>query len=77
MQSLQSGQGELHQLVRAINDRQEETDARLESLSMDGHKVTGEVTSLRQGQERHEKALGTLALRSLEQETDIRELKHT
>jgi hypothetical protein len=28
MQSLHSGQGELHQLVRAINDRQEETDIR-------------------------------------------------
>lgn len=76
VQVLESGQGELHQLTRAIYDRQEETDARMESLTMDVHKATGSVTSLKQGQERHEKILGSLALRSLEQETDLRELKH-
>ena len=48
----------------------------LEALTMDVHHATGDVTSLKQGQERQEKILGTFALRSLEQETDLRELKH-
>lgn len=75
IQSLKSGQLELNQLVRVIHDRQEETDARIESLSMDVHKVIGELTSLKQGQERQDKILESLALRSLEQETELRDLK--
>lgn len=39
---------ELHQMTRAIHDRQEETDAKLEALTMDVHKLHGEVTSLKQ-----------------------------
>ncbi len=34
-----------------------------------------EMTALKQGQERHEKILESLAMRSLEQETELRELK--
>ena len=76
VQNLQAGQSELYQLTRAIYDRQEETDARLEALTMDVHKATGDITSLKQVQARQEKIMSTLALRSLEQETDLRELKH-
>jgi chromosome segregation ATPase len=47
--SLKSGQSELYQLVRVIHDRQEESDARIEALSMDVHQVIGELTSLKQG----------------------------
>lgn len=36
------------QLTRAIFDRQEETDARLESMSMDFHKMHGDVTSVKE-----------------------------
>lgn len=35
-------------LTRAILDRQEETDARLESVAMDIHKMQGAITSLKE-----------------------------
>ncbi len=35
-------------LTRAILDRQEETDARLESVAMDVHKMQGDITSLKE-----------------------------
>ena len=72
------------QLIRAIHDRQEETDAKLDALSMDVHHIRGEVTShqkileqlsenrLRQGQ-----ILERLSVRLIEQETDIAILKQT
>lgn len=66
---------ETNAIVRAIRDRQEETDAKLDALSMDVHKLHGEVASIKEGQERHEKILEKLSLRSIEQEADIRELK--
>ena len=79
---LESCQKELHQIVRAIRDRQENTDAKLESISMDINKIHGEIVSIKetqqiliQGQERQDKILESLALRSLEQETELRELK--
>lgn len=81
--------GELHQLTRAILDRQEETDAKVEALTMDVHQIKGDVAKLKEdvatlksdvgllkeGQQRHEKILETLALRSIEQETTIRQMK--
>ncbi len=76
IQTLKSGQNELQQLARAIYDRKEETDARLEALTMDVQHATGDITSLKQVQARQEKIIGTLSLRSLEQETDLRELKY-
>lgn len=63
------------QLAKAIRDRQEETDAKLESLTMDVHKIHGELSSLKQGQDRQDKILEALAMRSLEQETELRDLK--
>lgn len=66
---------ETNAIVRAIRDRQEETDAKLDELSMDVHKLHGEIASIKEDQERHEKILEKLSLRSIEQEADIRELK--
>lgn len=73
------------QLIRAIYDRQEETDARQEALTMDMHKLHGEVASIKEeqslhsdilqklaeGQVRQEKILERLSVRSIEQEADI------
>ena len=79
---MQTQQTETNQLVRVIIDRQDETDAKLEALTMDVHKIRGDVTemkedisSLKQGQERQDKILASLAMRSLEQETELRDLK--
>lgn len=47
MSFLESGQKELHQIVRSIRDRQETTDAKLDSLTMEVHKVHGEVTTIK------------------------------
>lgn len=66
---------ETNRIVRAIRDRQEETDARMDAPSMNVHKLHGELQFLKEGQERHEKILEKLSLRSIEQEADIRELK--
>ena len=73
------------QMIRAIYDRQEETDARQEALTMDVHKLHGEVTAIKEeqalysdilqklaeGQARQEKILERLSVRSIEQEADI------
>lgn len=37
---------EIQEIVLAIRDRQEETDAKLEALSMDVHKAYGKITAL-------------------------------
>lgn len=63
------------ELTKAIHHRQEETDAKVKNLAMDVHKLRGELTSLKEGQARQDKILESLALRSLEQETDLRDLK--
>ncbi|WP_334072177.1 MULTISPECIES: hypothetical protein [Paenibacillus] len=72
---MQTQLGETNAIVRAIRDRQDETDAKLDALSMDVHKLHGELSSLKEGQERHEKILEKLSIRSLEHEADIREIK--
>ncbi|WP_227011599.1 hypothetical protein [Paenibacillus lutimineralis] len=72
---MQSQLSETNAIVRAIRDRQEETDAKLDALSMDVHKLHGELTHLKEGQERHERILEKLSLRSIEQETDISALR--
>lgn len=46
LEVIESGQKELNQAVRAIHDRQEETDAKLEALAMDMHHIKGELTRL-------------------------------
>lgn len=70
-----SGQAELLQIVRSIRDRQETTDAKLDALTMEVHKIHGELTSIKKEQDRHNKISTSPALHSLEQETELRELK--
>jgi len=41
LETLESGQQELKEIVVSLRDRQEETDAKLESLTMDVHKLYG------------------------------------
>ncbi|GIO36261.1 hypothetical protein J41TS12_11220 [Paenibacillus antibioticophila] len=48
LQSLKAGQFELQQLTRAIRDRQEESDAKLEALSMDVNKIHGNTVRIEQ-----------------------------
>ena len=43
LEALEEGQKELSQISRAIRDRQEETDAKLEAMAMDVHKLHGKV----------------------------------
>jgi chromosome segregation ATPase len=45
---LESGQKELGQIVRTIRDRQEETDAKIDALSMDVHHVHGEIAGVKE-----------------------------
>lgn len=63
------------QLLKALYHRQEKTDAKLESLTMDVHHMRGELELLKEGQTRQDKILESLAMRSLEQETELRALK--
>lgn len=56
-------------------DKLEEKIDKLEALTLDVHKIYGMMTSFKESQDRQDKILEALALRSLEQETDIRELK--
>ena len=45
---LLEGMNELRQVTRAILDRQDETDAKLEALTMEVHQLKGEVAELKQ-----------------------------
>ena len=68
-------QNEISQIVQAIHHQQEIADAKLEALTLDVHYIRGDLTSLKEGQERQDRILESLAMRSLEQETQLRELK--
>ena len=46
LESLESQTTENTQLLKAVINRQEETDAKLDNMAMDIHKLHGEVTSL-------------------------------
>ncbi|WP_318614195.1 hypothetical protein [Sporosarcina sp. YIM B06819] len=46
--NLKTGQQELKEIVVALLDRHEETEAKLENLSMDVHKMHGDVTSIKE-----------------------------
>jgi hypothetical protein len=43
LEVLEEGQKELNQISRVIHDRQEETDAKLEAMAIDVHKLLGKV----------------------------------
>ncbi|MDF2923192.1 MAG: hypothetical protein K0R57_2106 [Paenibacillaceae bacterium] len=75
VQYLIEGQKELYQLVRAIHHRQDMTDAKLEALTLDVHYIRGDLAALKDSEDRQNRILESLGLRSLEQETEIRELK--
>lgn len=75
LKNIKTQTNENTQLIKAIHDRQDETDAKLEGLSINVHKLHGELASIKEGQERQDKILESLALRSLEQETELRDLK--
>lgn len=72
---MQTQLNETNEIVRAIRHRQEETNTKLDALSMDVYRLHGEVLSLKDGQERQERILEKLSLRSIEQEAEIRDLK--
>lgn len=71
---------ELTDIVYSLRDGQEELKAQFDSLTItvakvqgDITKMQGDITAIKEGQQRHEKILQALALRSIEQETQIRE----
>jgi len=47
LETLEVGQNEIQQVVKAIHNRQEVTDAKLESLTMDVHKIHGSIGALK------------------------------
>lgn len=59
---------ELQQMARALRDGQEELKAQMESMSLDIHKLVGRQT-------RQENIISTLSMRSIEQESELRQLK--
>ena len=75
LDNLDAGLKELFQLTKAIIHRQEMTDAKLEALTLDVHKIYGMMVSFQASQERQDKILEMLSLRSLEQEGEIRDLR--
>ncbi|XID94940.1 hypothetical protein ACF3MZ_10665 [Paenibacillaceae bacterium WGS1546] len=62
---------ELNLISSAILNRIDESDAKINALALDIHKVIGQVTSIQENQERHERLLEKLALRSIDQESWI------
>lgn len=70
---LVEGMNELRLIAHALIDRHDELDAKMEALTMDVHQLKAgvaelkqDVVELKEGQDRHERILETLALRALE-----------
>lgn len=53
---------ELNFITSAIRNRIDESDAKIDALAMDVHKVIGQVTAIQGSQERYERRLEKLAL---------------
>lgn len=66
---------ETDEIVRVILDRQGEIDAKLDALSLDVHKLQGELASIKLNGDRLEKIVEQLAARSFEQESQIRDIR--
>lgn len=66
---------ETNTIVRAIRDRQDEQLAKSDAPSVDVHKLQDELIFLKEGQERHERILERLSLRSIEHEAEISGLR--
>jgi len=76
-------------MLNAILENQQMTNAKLEAMQMDIHHMKGDIVKLQQdmtivkqdisdiksGQERQDRILESLALRSLEQEAILREMR--
>jgi hypothetical protein len=67
---------ELKLITSAVRNRVDESDAKIDALSMDLHKVIGQVTALQESHERHERLLEKLTLRSIEQETWVEKFQN-
>ena len=67
---------ELNSIISAVRNRVEESDAKMDAISMDLNKVIGHVVELQAGQERHERLLEKLALRSIEQEIAVEKFQN-
>lgn len=59
------------QIIKVIRDRQEETDAKLENLTMDVHQMRGEVTALAETVEFIKKELAFTSHKAYTNEKDI------
>ncbi|WP_281886532.1 hypothetical protein [Paenibacillus sp. YYML68] len=66
---------ELNSLMTAVRNRVDESDAKIDAMSMDLHKVIGHIKALQDGQDRHESILEKLALRSIEHESIVEKLQ--
>ncbi|WP_373231761.1 hypothetical protein [Cohnella sp.] len=67
---------ELKLITSAVVNRIDESDAKINAISLDIHKIVGQVTAIQESQERHERLLEKLVLRSIEQETWVEKYKN-
>lgn len=67
---------ELNSIMSAVRNRVDESDAKMDAISMDVNKIMSRVVALQDGQKRHEKLLEKLALRSIEQEIIVDKLQN-
>jgi chromosome segregation ATPase len=82
IKNVDNRQSELYEIVTAIRHNQESQRAEHDAMVLTISGMQGDITSINQkidhlaeSQDRQDKILESLSLRSLEQETDIRELK--
>ena len=54
---------ELNQISRAIRDRQDESDAKMESMAMDLNRVVGDVVAIRDRQDQSDAKIESMAIR--------------
>ncbi|EQB94398.1 hypothetical protein GA8_17165, partial [Geobacillus sp. A8] len=69
---IKAGQKELYDLMSALLHRQDETDAALDALAMDVHKLHGEVSSIHQRLDALEKKVDSHAQSFTEQLNNIK-----
>lgn len=66
---------ETTRITKALVHGQEEIKAQLDSMGMDLHKLTGRVSALEEGQQLLIRNVDALAMRSIQHEVEIKELK--
>ncbi|ERI06967.1 hypothetical protein [Aneurinibacillus aneurinilyticus] len=67
MDLLEAGQQETNQIVRALRDGQEELKAQIEGISIDVHKLHGEVAAIRR-ERKHDRNISDLRAGRTERE---------